>query len=270
MDINKKLSKKYITTVAPTLSVKDVDSISRTVTGYFNSFNYLDSDLDVIRKGAFAKSINERGPSSTGRAKIKHLLFHDFTKIVGVPNILQEDEKGLYFESKMPDTQDGNDTLIKYQEGIYDNHSIGFSYVSGKIKGYDRDDNEDDFEKLLSNVENRGAADNAGYFYDITEVKLYEGSTVGIGANENTPFLGLKSSDSVELKTMKAIERIDNLSRVLKNGTASDSCMLELEAQTLQLKQFVVNLLTEKGGDIKNDHSGADRQDTKPKRNFII
>ena len=94
------------------LQVKDVDMTKRVVTGYFNSFNYFDSDADVILPGAFKKSIKERGVESQATAKIKHALFHDLTRLPGKLMKLEEDETGLYFETKMSNTTDGNDTLI--------------------------------------------------------------------------------------------------------------------------------------------------------------
>ena len=55
------------------LKVSDVSLKSRQVKGYFASFDTLDSDRDIIRKGAFTKSIQERGVNSTGNRKIAHL-----------------------------------------------------------------------------------------------------------------------------------------------------------------------------------------------------
>ncbi len=247
-EIAKKLTRQYcIREVQHKLAVKDVDMSKRIVTGMFSAFNNIDSDLDVIRPGSFKKSIQDRGPASSGKAKIKHLLFHDFTKIVGVPMVLKETEEGLYFETRMPDTTDGNDTLIKYQEQIYDNHSIGYKYVNGKIKFVERDD--EDFERLLATVTNPEVAEETGYFYDITEVKLFEGSTVGIGANEETPYLGVKASDPKELKIVKAFDKIDILTNEIRNGKSSDASMIDMEAKVGQLKEFVRTL-------IENDPAG--------------
>jgi phage head maturation protease len=57
--------------------LKDFDEGSRKVAGYFASFDTLDNDNDIIRQGAFSKSIAERGPLAT------------------------EDSKGLYFVSQL-------------------------------------------------------------------------------------------------------------------------------------------------------------------------
>jgi len=59
------------------LILKDLDEGSRSVSGYFASFDTLDSDNDIIRKGAFTKSIQERGVKSTSNRQIAHLRNHD-------------------------------------------------------------------------------------------------------------------------------------------------------------------------------------------------
>ena len=57
--------------------VKDVDTQTRRVKVMLSHFDNIDSDRDVIRKGAFAKSILERGPESTSNRKIQFLRHHD-------------------------------------------------------------------------------------------------------------------------------------------------------------------------------------------------
>ena len=51
------------------VEVRDIDEKEGIVSGYFASFDTIDSDNDVIRKGAFKKSIQERGPLSSGNRR---------------------------------------------------------------------------------------------------------------------------------------------------------------------------------------------------------
>ena len=44
--------------------IKDMDGTKREVAVYLAKFGNVDSDNDVIQKGAFKKSIQERGPQS--------------------------------------------------------------------------------------------------------------------------------------------------------------------------------------------------------------
>lgn len=142
-------------------AIKDIDVKSRIVTGYLSAFGNVDSDNDIIEKGAFSKSINERFN------EIFYLQQHDWSRPLGKFTKLEEDEKGLYFEGEIINTSFGEDQLKLYEAGIVKEHSIGFITVKSE-KG-----------------------SNARI---IKEVKLYEGSAVTLGANSNTPFLGFKSS----------------------------------------------------------------------------
>ena len=143
-------------------AIKDIDIKSRIVTGYLSAFGNVDSDNDIIVKGAFSKSINERFND------IFYLQQHDWTRPLGKFTKLEEDEKGLYFEGEIINTSFGEDQLKLYEAGIVKEHSIGFITIKSE-KG----------------------SNNARI---IKEVKLYEGSAVTLGANSNTPFLGFKSS----------------------------------------------------------------------------
>lgn len=230
----------------PNLMIKDVDIQTRTVTGLYNAYYYVDSDRDVLITGTAAKSINDRGPESQAAAKIKHALFHDLTKLPGKIIILKEGEvvfngqkvKGIYFETKMSDTEDGNDTLIKYQEGIYDNHSIGFRYLQLDYI----DIESDSWNMILDMLINPEEATKYGYLYLVKEINLFEGSTVAFGANSLTPYLGVKSLEDKALVQMKLFERMDRLNKQLTSGTVSDNAMKTFELQILQIKQMMSEL----------------------------
>lgn len=142
-------------------SIKDIDVQSRIVTGYLSAFGNVDSDNDIIEKGAFAKSINERFND------IYYLQQHDWAKPLGKFTKLVEDEKGLYFEGEIINTSYGEDQLKLYEAGIVKEHSIGFITVK---------------------------SDKSQNARIIKEVKLYEGSAVTLGANSATPFMGFKST----------------------------------------------------------------------------
>ena len=77
------------------LSVKDIDTAGRRVKIMLSKFNNVDSDGDIIAKGAFAKSIQERGAESQSNRKIKFLRYHDFEHQIGVFTKLEETADGL-------------------------------------------------------------------------------------------------------------------------------------------------------------------------------
>ncbi len=207
------------------LELKDIDSASRKVAFYLSTFNELDADNDIIRKGAFKKSIQERGPESASNRKIAFLRFHDWTKPVGKFLELTEDDKGLYAVAELGRSTLGEDALKDYEDGIIKEHSIGFKYIQDKIKY----------------VEDPTAPE--GYYYDIAEVQLYEGSAVTFGANEytNVVEVGVKGEDKVNL--IDTISKdLSDVIKALSNGQGSDERLYNLEMRAKQLSAKLVLL----------------------------
>jgi len=185
-------------------SIKSIDADKRLVCGYYASFNTVDSDGDVFQPGCFAKTIVEN------RARIKHLLQHDIQLPIGVPQTLVEDDKGLYFETYISDTTLGNETLQLYIDGVYTEHSVGFETINQKA------DADGLYPPIVSQY-NSSVERPANI---ITEVKLWEGSTVTWGANENTPFMGVKDDTSLELVLKHLTAR--NTLRTKTDGNKSE------------------------------------------------
>lgn len=245
-EIDKKTANHYnIKDCFGKASIKDVDTTKRIVTGIYNAYNFVDGGMDVLLSGSCKRSIKDNGPESNAVAKIKHALFHDTTRLPGKILVLEEREvdtefgkvTGVYFETKMDTSTEGNDTLIKYQEGVYDNHSIGFQYL--KVEKVERDGqhgNSTTWKKYMDMLINPQKAEDAGYFYAVKEIKLFEGSTVAFGMNELTPHLGVKGKEDVT--RLQVLGRIDKITSALKIGTLSDDALQTLENQLLQLKQI--------------------------------
>ena len=213
-----------------TISVKteDIDETKRIVKGYFASFNTLDSDYDVIRKGAFKKSIQENGPNSAGNRRIAHLRNHDWDRQIGKILELYEDEKGLVFVSQLGRSTEGNDALLDYQDGILREHSIGFNYIADKMKFIE----ESDYTE--------------GGHYEINEVRLWEGSGVTFGSNSLTPVLdAAKGSGDYKPVLDKIQELEEGFLKALKHGKGTDLRLEQIEARFKQIQQLR-NSLTDK------------------------
>lgn len=202
------------------LQFKDVDGKKGIVTGYFAHFNSIDSDGDIIKQGAFVKTINEYGPLSR-RPRIKHLLNHDPSQPLGVITELKEDNYGLYYESQLGSHSLGTDFVKMAESGIVTEHSIGYQTVKfNQLKPW-----------------NEWKAGDA--MRELTELKLYEGSSLTAwGANPNTPLTGLKS----EIKAEKLAKRIEVLIKALRNGTFTDETFDLLEIELKQLQQAFIDL----------------------------
>jgi uncharacterized protein len=165
-------------------TIKDVDVKQGIITGYFSIFGNIDSDKDLIAPGAFKKSLSEN------YRRVKHLYQHDPTRpLSGTRNDrlkVKEDATGLYFESNISQTNYGKDVIQLYQDEVIDEHSIGFVTLR--------------------------SADKKGY-RELTEIKLFEGSTVTWGANEMAQTSSFKSMNKEQL-----ITKADKLMKALRDG----------------------------------------------------
>lgn len=184
--------------------IKDVDTKSNIVTGYLSKFGNKDFDGDIIEKGAFKRSINAR------KNQIFFLNQHNWSQPHGTFKELKEDSFGLYFESNpLIDTTFSSDAIKLYAAGIVKEHSIGFETIKSDGDFGDR---------------------------TLTELKLYEGSNVTLGANPETPFTGFKT-------TMKEIEDDSKiLYKAIRNGDFTDETFILLEIALKQLQRQAYEL----------------------------
>lgn len=202
------------------MQFKDIDGRKGIVTGYFANFNSLDSDGDVIKKGAFTKSIIDSGPLSR-KPRIKHIMNHDWSQPLGVLNVLQEDEKGLYYESQLGTHALGEDFIKMVDSGLITEHSIGFRTIK-----YNQVTPWSDWSPGKTARE-------------LTELKLYEGSSLTfLGANPNTPLIGIKS----DMKQEKVSKRIELIIKSLRSGSFTDETFDLLEIELKQLQQLFIDL----------------------------
>ena len=182
--------------------LRDVDTERRSVAGYFAVFGNLDLDGDVIERGAFTKTIQERGPE--GKQLIKYLLDHDKTKAIGKITKLTEDDRGLYFEAKIGTHSLGNDFVEMLKSDLINQASIGFRTI------------KEQYDQVTKS--NR-----------IKEVMLYEGSSVTfLGANPEAGNTWFKSMDD-------ALEYLGSMEKFIRNSNATDETLEKLENQLKSL-----------------------------------
>lgn len=216
----------YIKTKTATLDISDIDVKQRKVVGYFSAFNNIDSDSDMIVKGAFNNSILEKSPKNESGRKIAHLWNHDFNYPIGKLLELSEDDYGLRFVSQLGRSTKANDVLLNYEDGIVEEHSIGFYY---KTTG-----TEFVKDKTL------------GDYYRITDLELLEGSTVVLASNDMAGLVsvgkGIHVADMLHEEMNKYIE-------IIRNGMGSDERFETLEMGLKLLASKYYDLV---GSQVKN------------------
>jgi len=195
--------------------IKDLDEKQGIVTGYASIFNNIDSDNEMVVPGAFAKTIQERGPSAA-KPRIKHLWQHNTYMPIALPTILREDSKGLYFESKFGTDQFSRDKFLQHVDGIITELSIGYNIVK--------------WEKAK-----RSATDETWY-YKLTELMLWEYSSVTWGANSLTEIISAKGV-TIESKLEQLNNRMNALAKGLKNGSYTDELLNSFEIEIKQIQE---------------------------------
>lgn len=209
--------------------IKDLDLAAREVAMYVSKFDVIDSDQDLIRRGAFKKSIDERGPNSPGNRKIAFLRHHNWEMQIGKPLHMEEDQNGLFVVSKLGNSTLGNDALEDYKDGIIREHSIGFKYLEDKIRWVE------------------GDTKDSGYF-EIGEVALWEYSAVTFGANQYTDVVAVAKGQDKADAARKIMEDINVVTKALVNGQGTDERLYSLEMKLKFLNARLYDLaLTEPG-----------------------
>lgn len=211
------------------MMLKDIDEKQGRVLGYFSKFSNIDSDKDVIMPGAFTRTLKNNA------ARIKHLYQHNpLMPLSGVKNgklIITEDKEGLAFDSTISQTSYGRDTIRLYADGVIDEHSIGFNTVDAK-------DKKD--------------------YREITEIKLWEGSTVTWGANEMAGTTSVKS-----LTKEDVIKKMDVVIKSFRNGKYENEEVFDLlEIYFKQLQQIILDISKPTTGPLPHSTLPVDTKET--------
>jgi HK97 family phage prohead protease len=208
--------------------LKDLDLTAREVAMYVSKFDTIDSDDDMIVRGAFSKSLAERGPQAGSNRQIAFLRHHDWQKQIGLPIKMEEDSNGLFVVAKLGNSTDGKDAMEDYKDGIIREHSIGFKYISDKIKFIEDKDME------------------SGGFFEVSELALWEFSAVTFGANQHTGVIDVAKGQQREDMALKLNEEIQLVTKAIINGKGTDERQYNMEMRLKYLSARMMDLaLTE-------------------------
>lgn len=192
--------------------VVDIDSTNRRIIMNWSATDEIDHDNDLITRSAYTKTIKERGPEGSN---LVYWLTDHYASVTNVPGKIESLKfSGNHLQAigVASKTTLGNDVMQLYSDGIIRQHSVGFIPVkSEKAKDH----------------------------RIITEVMLFEGSSVLWGANSNTGTVSVGKS----IKTMdEANDELDSLLKAFKSGTYSDETFTLLELRIKQLQKFYSEL----------------------------
>lgn len=87
--------------------------------GYASVFGVVDQGMDMVERGAFAKTLGTR--------KVKMLWQHEMDKPIGVWDEIREDDKGLFVRGRLiPEVEKGREAMALLKAGAIDSMSIGY------------------------------------------------------------------------------------------------------------------------------------------------
>ena len=111
-----------------TMQLKSLNTMNK-IAGYASVFNIKDYHNDIIKSGAFAKSINNKSPDN-----IKILWQHQQDKPIGLCKKIYEDHYGLYIEAELLlEIPIAKEAYALVKAGVATGLSIGYKVDKSKI-----------------------------------------------------------------------------------------------------------------------------------------
>lgn len=188
-------------TTAKALDQPEEDDVIR-VKVVCNAANFCDSQRDVLLPDCWNKTIAERGPA--GKGIIPHIHDHEWEvkariadvislagEVIPVRSLGYDADGATQCLCMVSDVRKDYDEKIfaLYKRGAVNQHSIGLQYMQIALAVNDPD-YKDEFavwQKFRPQIINGEDVDQRGYFWAVSEIKLYENSAVLFGSNELTP-----------------------------------------------------------------------------------
>ena len=180
-----------------------------------NLAGWMDYDNDVILRGAYNKSIADKGndfpflrdheyKTSAIIAKTLEVYTRDFSlSELGINK--SGTAQALMFKGLLDESFSG-DMYAKYKHGLVKQHSIGLRYIKIDLAVNDADFKieHEVWQKYASQVINIDKAEKEGYFWAINEIGLIENSAVVFGSNSITPTISVEEkTEAVSIDTSK-------------------------------------------------------------------
>lgn len=193
------------------------------ISGYASTWDNTDLQGDIVRRGAFTKTINER----VAAGKVALMVIHmghggDTVETIGLINKAVEDETGLFIEAPLFDAQIAQETRQKVLDapnlfGL----SIGYRTITGKVI-MDSQGNDTGGEEILeaalfevtvtaqpANIETSAAAKTGyeSFRKELEQVKADLAVLKNASAIQGTPLDTSVIADAAEHATLNEIAR---------------------------------------------------------------
>jgi uncharacterized protein len=192
-----------------TLRYNDLDAThdAGTFAGLASVYNNVDSYGDVVKPGAFTKTIANNG------GKVVILNQHDATQPIGI-GTLKDDPRGLYIDVELNmDTQLARDVHSNLKAGIINGLSIGFQTVR---------------DRVVKGVR------------ELLEVNLWEVSVVTFPANSRARVSAVKG---LSRRALAEVQRVAQpYQHAIQHATTAAKQNPEFVAQALRMSRWMRDL----------------------------
>ena len=166
-----------------TVSLKAVDEVEGKVEAVFSNFNEVDSDGDVVLPNAIKSCNCDKGVSL--------VWAHDWKRVIGRGEIVDDGEKAIFKGQFIMDTQEGKDAYNTVKAmGDLQQWSFGYEVLDSE-KGMFKKDGDTEIEVRYLN-----------------DVKVWEVSPVLVGANQNTYTMAVKETKPQGKKFSEEVEDV--------------------------------------------------------------
>ena len=176
-------------------AVKSISDIGNgEVEGYASIFGNIDHHGEIVERGAFTKTIAERGD------KVLFCWQHNKHEIIGKIVELREDQKGLYFRAQFAPTPRGQEARELLKMGALGGFSFGFNVLQ----------------------ESQERLSNGRPITRLKQLRLTEISAVSQPCNEEALPLGVKSVDATDFNDAEIALIEDFKNNLIAQRTAAD------------------------------------------------
>ena len=166
-----------------TVSMKAVDEVEGKVEAVFSNFNEVDSDGDVVLPNAIKSGYGDRG--------VAMVWAHDWKRVIGRGEIVDDGTKAIFKGQFIMDTQEGKDAYNTVKAmGDLQQWSFGYEVLDSE-KGMFKKDSDTEIEVRYLN-----------------DVKVWEVSPVLVGANQNTYTMAVKQDKPKGKKFSEEVEDV--------------------------------------------------------------
>jgi HK97 family phage prohead protease len=111
--------------------------------GFASAFDVVDIGGDRVKRGAFVKTVEQKGPRIVEgrlRSDIKILYQHNPSTPLGLPEMMKEEDTGLFVRGRIFMSSLGRDVMVALQSKTVDKLSIGYKPILHEIVTIGKDD----------------------------------------------------------------------------------------------------------------------------------